>query len=86
MCLGCRRPLRSLLTTPLSHCVPTHAPPHTSHCVSPHTHAFPHCHALQGEGMSFVEAVFSFVFGDGDPNENWAERRFRALGAHIQKL
>lgn len=21
-----------------------------------------------GEGMTFVEAVFSFVFGDGDPN------------------
>lgn len=27
--------------------------------------------ADSGEGMTFVEAVFSFVFGDGNPNENY---------------
>lgn len=25
----------------------------------------------QGEGLTFVEAVFSFVFGDGNPNLNF---------------
>eukprot|EP00878_Enallax_costatus_P002812 GHUV01003004.1.p1 GENE.GHUV01003004.1~~GHUV01003004.1.p1 ORF type:complete len:653 (+),score=181.31 GHUV01003004.1:192-2150(+) len=40
----------------------------------------------RGEGMTFVEAVFSFVFGDGNPNLNFEERRWRALGAHIQRL
>ncbi len=39
-----------------------------------------------GEGMSFLEAVFSFVFGDGDPNEDFEERRWRAVGQHIQRL
>ncbi|KAF6251928.1 hypothetical protein COO60DRAFT_1674245 [Scenedesmus sp. NREL 46B-D3] len=39
-----------------------------------------------GENMTFVEAVFSFVFGDGDPNMSFEERRWRALGAHIQRL
>eukprot|EP00775_Hariotina_reticulata_P003685 gene3685-3945_t len=28
----------------------------------------------------------SFVFGDGDPNLTYEERRWRALGAHIQRL
>jgi hypothetical protein len=39
-----------------------------------------------GQQMSFLEAVFSFVFGDGDPNMDWEERRWRALGSHIQRL
>lgn len=26
----------------------------------------------RGEGLTFVEAVFSFVFGDGDPNMSFA--------------
>ncbi|WIA33689.1 hypothetical protein OEZ86_006807 [Tetradesmus obliquus] len=39
-----------------------------------------------GQNMTFVEAVFSFVFGDGDPNMGFEERRWRALGAHIQRL
>jgi hypothetical protein len=34
--------------------------------------------------MNFLEAIFSFVFGDGDPNETFEERRWRALGQHIQ--
>ncbi len=36
-------------------------------------------------GMNFVEAVFSFVFGDGDPNESYEERRWQELGAMIRK-
>ncbi len=29
--------------------------------------------------MSFLEAVFSFLFGDGDPNEGLEARRTRAI-------
>ena len=29
--------------------------------------------------MSFIESVFSFVFGDGDPNYNLEERRYRQV-------
>ena len=34
--------------------------------------------------MSFFEAVFSFLFGDGDPNENLEERRWQEIGAVIR--
>eukprot|EP00955_Chlamydomonas_euryale_P113856 366239-Chlamydomonas_euryale.AAC.8 len=34
--------------------------------------------------MSFPEAIFSFVFGDGDPNAGFDEARWRALGQFIQ--
>ena len=34
---------------------------------------------LQGEGMSFVESIFSFVFGDGDPNAEFEERRWQMV-------
>jgi hypothetical protein len=36
--------------------------------------------------MNFVEGIFSWVFGDGDPNMTYQERRWRALGKHIQRL
>lgn len=36
------------------------------------------------EGMSFVEAIYSFVFGDGDPNATYEELRWKALGRFIQ--
>jgi hypothetical protein len=39
-----------------------------------------------GREMNFVEGIFSWVFGDGDPNMRFEERRWRALGKHIQKL
>ena len=29
--------------------------------------------------MSFLEAVFSFLFGDGDPNPGLEARRLRAI-------
>lgn len=35
-----------------------------------------------GQGMNFLEAIFSFVFGDGNPNESYEERRWR-LVRHI---
>lgn len=34
--------------------------------------------------MNFLEAVFSFLFGDGDPNENLEERRWQQIGAVIR--
>ncbi|GBF97383.1 hypothetical protein Rsub_11030 [Raphidocelis subcapitata] len=39
-----------------------------------------------GREMNFVEGIFSWVFGDGDPNMTYQERRWRALGKHIQRL
>lgn len=35
-------------------------------------------------GMNFLEAIFSFLFGDGDPNNDLEERRWRSIGAVIQ--
>ncbi len=34
--------------------------------------------------MNFLEAVFSFLFGDGDPNFNLEERRWQTIGKVIQ--
>lgn len=36
------------------------------------------------EGMSFLEAVYSFVFGDGDPNVDFDDRRWRNVAAVIR--
>ncbi|GAB0494318.1 hypothetical protein MMPV_005610 [Pyropia vietnamensis] len=35
-------------------------------------------------GMSFLQAVFSFVFGDGDPNIDLENRRWRRVAAAIR--
>ena len=35
------------------------------------------------EKLPFLEAVFSFLFGDGDPNEDLEERRWQAIGSVI---
>ena len=35
--------------------------------------------------LSLPEAIFSFVFGDGDPNQDFEEGRWRALGQYIQR-
>lgn len=40
--------------------------------------------AAAGEEMSFLAAVFSFVFGDGDPNSEFDEARWRTLGEVIR--
>lgn len=34
--------------------------------------------------MNFLESVFSFLFGDGDPNADIEENRYAAIGAVIQ--
>lgn len=43
-----------------------------------------------GQGMNFLEAIFSFVFGDGDPNESYEDRRWRLVsvvpGSQQQRL
>lgn len=33
-----------------------------------------------GEKLNFFEAIFSFLFGDGDPNADLEERRWRTIG------
>ncbi|KAD4385040.1 hypothetical protein E3N88_25208 [Mikania micrantha] len=37
----------------------------------------------ENAGMSFTEHVFSFVFGDGDPNEGIEEQRWKMIGQYI---
>ncbi len=37
-----------------------------------------------GSSMNFMEGIFSFVFGDGDPNIDIAERRWALVGQYIQ--
>lgn len=33
----------------------------------------------RGEEMNFFEAIFSFVFGDGDPNDDFDEKRWKMV-------
>ncbi|XP_028773079.1 uncharacterized protein At5g03900, chloroplastic [Neltuma alba] len=35
------------------------------------------------EKMNFIESVFSFVFGDGDPNQGIEEERWKLIGQYI---
>jgi hypothetical protein len=35
----------------------------------------------QPQGMNFLEAIFSWVFGDGDPNANFDRERWQAVSA-----
>ncbi|MFM7408477.1 MAG: hypothetical protein ACKO3K_17935 [Cuspidothrix sp.] len=37
----------------------------------------------ENDEMNFLEAVFSFLFGDGDPNDNLEERRWAEIGSVI---
>jgi hypothetical protein len=36
--------------------------------------------------MNFFQAIFSFVFGDGDPNLDWEERRWQTVGVSPRLL
>lgn len=36
------------------------------------------------QGMSFLESVYSFVFGDGDPNLDFEQRRWKSVAALIR--
>ena len=40
--------------------------------------------AQGGEKLNFLEAIFSFLFGDGDPNADLEEKRWRTIGAVIR--
>ncbi|KAK9057662.1 hypothetical protein SSX86_022498 [Deinandra increscens subsp. villosa] len=37
----------------------------------------------ENKGVRFIEPVFSFVFGDGDPNEGLEEQRWKLIGQYI---
>ncbi|MDX2212333.1 MAG: hypothetical protein SFY66_03495 [Oculatellaceae cyanobacterium bins.114] len=37
-----------------------------------------------GDRMNFLESIFSFLFGDGDPNADLDERRWRAIATVIR--
>ncbi|KAF6165925.1 hypothetical protein GIB67_012822 [Kingdonia uniflora] len=39
--------------------------------------------ATNGNRMSFIESIFSFVFGDGDPNMGIEEERWKLIGQYI---
>lgn len=39
--------------------------------------------AQAGEQLNFLEAIFSFLFGDGDPNADLEERRWQEIGTVI---
>eukprot|EP00668_Euglena_longa_P015035 GGOE01019083.1.p1 GENE.GGOE01019083.1~~GGOE01019083.1.p1 ORF type:complete len:663 (+),score=124.73 GGOE01019083.1:100-1989(+) len=41
-------------------------------------------HGPKKRGMSFIESIYSFVFGDGDPNFNLEERRYRQIAQLIR--
>jgi hypothetical protein len=36
--------------------------------------------------MNFLEAVFSFLFGDGNPNKNLEQRRWQAIGRTLRYI
>jgi hypothetical protein len=40
--------------------------------------------ANEGVKMNFLEGIFSFLFGDGNPNSNLEGRRWQAIGSVIQ--
>lgn len=35
------------------------------------------------DGMNFIESIFSFVFGDGDPNDGLEDKRWKMIGQYI---
>lgn len=37
----------------------------------------------EDDGMNFIESVFSFVFGDGDPNQGIEDERWKLIGQYI---
>lgn len=44
----------------------------------------PNAAERDGRQMNFLEAVFSFLFGDGNPNFNLEEKRWQEIGSLIQ--
>jgi len=39
----------------------------------------------EGQNMNFLEAIFSVVFGDGDPNKDFNDKRWNLIGQYIQR-
>lgn len=53
----------------------------------PYRHHYPQQHDRQssrGDQMNFLEAIFSFLFGDGNPNADFEDRRWRTIGTVIR--
>ena len=50
-----------------------------------YTQARGHVQHRNPDQMNFLEAIFSFLFGDGNPNPNLDERRWQEIGAVIRK-
>lgn len=66
---------------------PTRTHTHTHTCSqNPYYSVYPQPNEDRPREMSFVASIFSFVFGDGDPNASFEERRWQALGKKIQAL
>jgi hypothetical protein len=42
--------------------------------------------ASKKDSMNFLESVFSFLFGDGNPNRNLEERRWQAIGRILRQF
>lgn len=65
--------------------------PHFGRLFSPHYyHASPRrgqrrAKVQRSGDMSFLESVFSFLFGDGDPNGDLEEQRWRKIGQVIRQ-
>jgi hypothetical protein len=49
------------------------------------THRHPAVSHRPGQQINFLEAIFSFVFGDGNPNANLAAQGWQQLGALIRQ-
>ncbi|MFZ4640561.1 MAG: hypothetical protein ACOYMP_09195 [Nodosilinea sp.] len=43
-----------------------------------------HSPSASSEKMNFLEAVFSFLFGDGNPNQDLEDRRWQAIATVVQ--
>lgn len=39
---------------------------------------------LSGDRLNFMEAVFSYMFGDGNPNQDFDDRRWNMIGNYIR--
>jgi len=39
---------------------------------------------MKKKKLSFIESIFSFVFGDGDPNSNLEEKRWQVIASYIR--
>ncbi|NJM65222.1 MAG: hypothetical protein HC851_05885 [Acaryochloris sp. RU_4_1] len=55
--------------------------PYRHHAYADHGHY----RQRDPEQMNFLEAIFSFLFGDGNPNPNLEERRWQEIGTVIQQ-